>query len=283
MYCEKCGALSPDDAQYCSACGSALSEAKTVTRQMALANPAEGSGGLSEAMASSKSHSRMRLSPLILLVLILSLLAGTAFAALYIYPKIIQPMLESNEEQPAKESIAAYEVEIPELSRGSQGSSSASATNYHYEAESFEFDLPDFWKGKVHVETRDDEMRIMMNGYDADWSQKRPEGMVVKISYDDMRTGTAEFELLENPSTEFDVYIGGLNASHKLYREFLLPHVNEGFDNMPAEAELLRSIASLQAGRDLTFDELLKQGGMVTPEANRFMQSEVRDRVSAKR
>lgn len=92
MNCRVCGATVAAGVQYCGSCGAAMAAA--VDEQNSLFQSQntvlKGTGGVSDAIDQSKARFRRKLSPALILVLILSLLLGAGIAIYYVYTQVIE-------------------------------------------------------------------------------------------------------------------------------------------------------------------------------------------------
>ena len=161
MYCSNCGKELVEGANFCTSCGSRSAAAE---RMAAIGEKApEETGGVSAALASGRSRSRLRMTPLILLVLALALTAGVAAAAYYVYTEVYLPSVRQ----------AAPEITSEPVGEGSDAPESESFgapedESFHFGTEFYEFDLPEYWRGKVVV-VQDGAMSTVYAkaGYDA--------------------------------------------------------------------------------------------------------------------
>lgn len=126
MYCRNCGTKIKDGAKFCTECGSpavqpvAATSAMLAEAEVIIENAQEQlqAEGIAAVMQEGQRRSKAKMSPMILIALVLALMAGTAFAAYYVYTEVYIPYraaqdaqneaaTESVEEQPAEEEFAA--------------------------------------------------------------------------------------------------------------------------------------------------------------------------------
>lgn len=93
MFCANCGSKLVDEARFCPTCGRQVLEVEP-GMDMSAETPSNNAGGVSKALASGRSHSRLRISPLILLVLVLALTSAVAAASYYVYTQVYLPSTE---------------------------------------------------------------------------------------------------------------------------------------------------------------------------------------------
>lgn len=113
MFCTNCGNELKDGSRFCNACGApveANSEApvaKTQAMPPSKESPADNQTNFAGQMESDRQRSRKKLSPLMILVIVLALLAATAFAAVFIAQQANQ-----NEQAPQEEQVEEPQVEL---------------------------------------------------------------------------------------------------------------------------------------------------------------------------
>ena len=97
MYCAHCGKELVEGANFCSTCGARAGAAGRVAAAEGLPGKApEATGGVSAALASGRSRSRLHMPPIILLALALALTAGIAAAAYYVYTEVYLPSAQND-------------------------------------------------------------------------------------------------------------------------------------------------------------------------------------------
>jgi len=156
VYCAHCGKELVEGANFCSTCGARAGAAGRVAAAEGLPGKApEATGGVSAALASGRSRSRLHMPPIILLALALALTAGIAAAAYYVYTEVYLPSAQTNSsisydvaaEESSQNAPAAENVPLAENSPAAE--SAPPEEDYHFDSNHYGFDLPNYWRGRV--------------------------------------------------------------------------------------------------------------------------------------
>lgn len=116
MYCMYCGTELADDANFCTKCGKAVlhgnpetlpcdsEKAQDINAPDSPKPSPSPAASLKNAVEQTKQRSRRRVPLVVIVALALTLAAGTAFAAHYIYTNYIAPQNQPAQEQPAQDT-----------------------------------------------------------------------------------------------------------------------------------------------------------------------------------
>lgn len=247
MYCVHCGKQIKDDARFCSFCGApveddarASAEARAegadsveVTRIDVIAPEGERSaGGFAGQMEQDRKRSRRKLSPLMIVALVLALLAGTALAAVLIVQQANQG--EQATQQASQQAAQAGQGEGTSGQAQSAESPASSDAQpqpeefYHHEAGLITVDFPIDWAPPavnwnnrdhtsgvyIHEGTFADKQAVIVGRFDMMWREGMQTGSETTWERIPSDSGTPGWKI---KSGDVEMSFSVMNAAHTVW------------------------------------------------------------------
>lgn len=165
MKCSNCSEDINEGARFCGNCGepapavvdTAAAGPQTQASAAGVASEPESTGqeNFKTAVTSSKHKNISKISMAFLIALVTLLVSSIAFAAYYLFTVYALPTNQEQEQPVVSESEETTTFELPtadsttQFQTPSSNSASGSSSEYHVATGYYEFDIPEYWRGKV--------------------------------------------------------------------------------------------------------------------------------------